>query len=173
MTSLEQQLRSSKNEGEILKKDQNVALQSVQKQLSDSEQRVKELKEKMSKLNGKSKCMSEELESEKNAYIKLKKELVDLEKQRTAESRKAALELSKLKVCTYILLYQSSKLYMHCNGIDLSLFLHTYVRTYVVLEIRNRLCLDKCPSTIILDQTNSILLGQFMEKIHVCYSKHT
>jgi chromosome segregation ATPase len=97
VTSLEQQLRLSKNEGEILKKDQNVALQSVQKQFSDSEQRVKELKEKMSKLNGKSKCMSEELESEKNAYIKLKKELVDLEKQKTAESRKAALELSKLK----------------------------------------------------------------------------
>ena len=168
MTSLEQQLRLSKNEGEILKKDQNVALQSVQKQFSDSEQRVKELKEKMSKLNGKSKCMSEELESEKNAYIKLKKELVDLEKQKTAESRKAALELSKLKACTYCCTNLPN-----CTCIVMGLICPClYIRTYAVLEIRNRLCLDKCPSTFILDQTNSILLRQFMEKIHICYSKH-
>ena len=92
----------SKSEEDNRKKDQSKTMQSMQKQLSDSEQRFKELREKMNKLNEKKKSVSEELEAEKDSCAKLRKELAQIESQKTTETRKAASEISKLKVLVHI-----------------------------------------------------------------------
>ena len=109
----------SKTEEENRKKDQGKTLQSMQKQLLDSEQRFKELRDKMNKLNEKKKSVSEELEAEKDACAKLRKEVAQVESQRTTETRKAALEISKLKVL--VLIFTSTY----------TMSIHTYVCTFL------------------------------------------
>lgn len=100
MSSLEDRLQASASEANSLQKGHSKNLTSLKQRGEELEKKHKELQDKLTKANERSRKTREELEAEQNVSEKLRKELADVTAQKGTETRKTAMEISRLKVCS-------------------------------------------------------------------------
>ena len=96
--SLEDRLQVAVSGADSMQQDHDKSLAVLKQREEELERKHRELQDKLAKANERSKKAGEELEAERNASEKLRRELADVVAQKGAESRKTAVEVSRLKV---------------------------------------------------------------------------
>ena len=102
MSSLEERLQLSASDADSLQKDHSKNLTALKQQGEELEKKHRELQDKLTKANERSRKARAELEAEQDVSEKLRKELADVAAQKGTETRKNAVEISRLKVCSSI-----------------------------------------------------------------------
>lgn len=96
--SLGDRLQVAVSGADSMQQDHDKSLAALKQRGEEQERKHRELQDKLAKANERSKKAGEELEAERNASEKLRRELADVVAQKGAETRKTAVEVSRLKV---------------------------------------------------------------------------
>ena len=96
--SLGDRLQVAVSGADSMQQDHDKSLAALKQRGEELERKHRELQDKLAKANERSKKVGEELEAERNASEKLRRELADVVAQKGAETRKTAVEVSRLKV---------------------------------------------------------------------------
>ena len=112
LLSLEDRLQVAVSGADSLQQDHNKSLAALKQKGEELERKNRELQDKFTKANERSKKVGEELEAEHKVSEKLRRELADVAAQKSAETRKTAVEISRIKVCSFCVLSVRCILYM-------------------------------------------------------------
>ena len=112
LLSLEDRLQVAVSGADSLQQNHNKSLAALKQKGEELERKNRELQDKLTKANERSKKVGEELEAEHKVSEKLRRELADVAAQKSAETRKSAVEISRIKVCSFCVLSVKCILYM-------------------------------------------------------------
>ena len=122
LSSLEDQLQVAVSGADSLQKDHNKSLATLKQRGEELERKHRELQDKLTKAIERSKKAGEELEAERNVSEKLRRELADVVAQKGAETRKTAVEISRLKVCSLVVVYSVRYLHLYVQNLHVLLY---------------------------------------------------